>query len=114
MELATEVLQDVLQGEDDLTIGMDDIQRKVAEYFDIRLADMKSQKRPKNIAYPRQIAMYLSRTLTSSSLPAIGEAFGGRDHTTVLHAYKAVESRLQQDYNLKKVVATLTQRLKKS
>ncbi len=114
VELATEVLQDVLQGEDDLTIGMDDIQRKVAEYFDIRLADMKSQKRPKNIAYPRQIAMYLSRTLTSSSLPAIGEAFGGRDHTTVLHAYKAVESRLQQDYNLKKVVATLTQRLKKS
>ncbi len=114
VELATEVLQDVLQGEDDLTIGMDDIQRKVAEYFDIRLADMKSQKRPKNIAYPRQIAMYLSRTLTNSSLPAIGEAFGGRDHTTVLHAYKAVESRLQQDYNLKKVVATLTQRLKKS
>jgi len=113
VEMALEILQDILQGEEDLTIGMEDIQRKVAEYFDIRLADMKSQRRPKNIAFPRQVAMYLSRTLTKNSLPAIGEAFGGRDHTTVLHAYKAIESKLQQDYNLKKTVATLAQRLKK-
>ncbi len=114
VEMANDVLQDILQGEEDATINMEDIQRKVAEYFDIRLADMKSQKRPKNIAFPRQIAMYLARTLTKNSLPAIGEAFGGRDHTTVLHAYKSIESKLQQDYNLKKLVASLTQRLKKS
>ena len=114
VQMANDVLQDILQSEEDATIDMEDIQRKVAEYFDIRLADMKSQKRPKNIAFPRQVAMYLARTLTKSSLPAIGEAFGGRDHTTILHAYKAIESKLQQDYNLKKVVTTLTQRLKKS
>ncbi len=114
VEMASEVLADILQGEDDLTISIEDIQRKVAEQFDIRLADMKSQKRPSNIAFPRQVAMFLARTLTNSSFPAIGEAFGGRDHSTVLYAYKAIETKLKQDYNLKKTVATLTQRLKKS
>ena len=73
------------------TISIDTIQKHVAEHFDIRLADMTSRRRPENIAFPRQIAMYLSRQMTESSLNTIGEAFGGRDHGTVLHACPAGE-----------------------
>jgi chromosomal replication initiator protein len=69
----------------------------VAEHFDIRLADMTSKRRPENIAFPRQIAMYLARQMTESSLNTIGEAFGGRDHGTVLHACRLVKDRMEVD-----------------
>ena len=68
----------------------------MAEHFDVRLADMTSKRRPANIAFPRQIAMYLARELTKASLNEIGEAFGGRDHGTVLHACKLVKKRMKE------------------
>ncbi len=71
------------------------IQRRVAETYDLRLADMTSKRRPANIALPRMVAMYLSRRLTTSSLNEIGEAFGGRDHGTVLHANRTIEEKMK-------------------
>ena len=69
----------------------------MAEHFDVRLADMTSKRRPANIAFPRQIAMYLARELTKTSLTEIGEAFGGRDHGTVLHAHRLVKEKMLKD-----------------
>ena len=83
----------------------------MAEHFDIRLADMTSKRRPENIAFPRQIAMFLSRQMTESSLNAIGEAFGGRDHGTVLHACRLVKDRMEVDANVRQVVSYLEKQL---
>jgi chromosomal replication initiator protein len=112
IEVAAAVLGDIIGSEEAKTITMEAIQKKVAEYFDIRVSDMMSKKRPQSIAFPRQIAMYLARTLIGSSLPEIGEAFGGRDHTTVLHATKAIEARLKGDDGLRKIVTYLERHLK--
>jgi chromosomal replication initiator protein len=87
------------------------IQKKVAEHFDIRLADMTSKRRPYHIAFPRQIAMSLSRQLTESSLNTIGEAFGGRDHGTVLHACRLVQDRMQVDAQVRQTVTYLEKQL---
>jgi len=87
------------------------IQKTVAEYFDIRLADMTSRRRPANIAFPRQVAMYLSRKLTSHSLKEIGQSFGGRDHGTVIHAYKTVENMMDQDDSVSRAVQYLQKQL---
>ncbi len=92
-------------------ISIEVIQKKVAEHFDIRLADMTSKRRPENIAFPRQIAMFLSRQMTESSLSAIGEAFGGRDHGTVLHACRLVKDRMEVDANVRQVVSYLEKQL---
>jgi len=95
---ATEMLlQDVLmeQAQNQLTIEI--IQKRVADHYQIRHSDMTSKRRPNNIAIPRQIAMYLTRSLTKHSLQEIGEAFGGRDHGTVIHACKSVDNMLEQD-----------------
>ena len=105
------LLKDLLQHESPATVSIDVIQRKVAETFDIRLADMTSKRRPASIANPRMIAMYLSRKLTSNSLAEIGEAFGGRDHGTVLHAQKTVEARRQADPRLNQQVDQLINKL---
>ena len=83
----------------------------MAEHFDIRLADMTSKRRPENIAFPRQIAMYLSRQLTESSLNTIGETFGGRDHGTVMHACRLVKDRMEVDPNVRQVVSYLEKQL---
>ena len=82
-------------------LSKEDIQKKVADYYKIRVADMHSKSRPRVIAYPRQIAMYLSKKLTQKSYPEIGELFGGKDHTTVLHACKKIESdrRINEELN---------------
>ena len=89
------------------------IQKKVAEHFDIRLADMTSKRRPENIAFPRQVAMFLSRQMTESSLNTIGEAFGGRDHGTVIHACKAVDNMMDQDTSTRSSVDFLKAQLSK-
>jgi chromosomal replication initiator protein len=83
----------------------------VAEHFDLRLTDMSSKRRPENIAFPRQIAMYLARQLTESSLSVIGEAFGGRDHGTVLCACRLVKDRMEVDANVRQVVNYLEKQL---
>ena len=101
------LLREILHEEGRFSINIEVIQKKVAEHFDIRLADMTSKRRPENIAFPRQVAMFLSRQMTESSLSAIGEAFGGRDHGTVLHACRLVKDRMEVDANVRQVVSYL-------
>jgi chromosomal replication initiator protein len=101
------LLHEILHEEGRLSISIEAIQKKVAEHFDIRLADMTSKRRPENIAFPRQIAMYLARQMTGNSLSAIGDAFGGRDHGTVLHACRLVKDRMEVDANVRNTVVRL-------
>ena len=110
-EMVEGLLREVLHEEGRFTITIDAIQKKVAEHFDIRLADMTSKRRPENIAFPRQIAMYLSRQMTEGSLNTIGEAFGGRDHGTVLHACRLVKDRMEVDAHVRQVVSYLQKQL---
>lgn len=90
LEMTQEVLQDLLRA-NDRRVTVDEIQRQVADYFNIKLSDLLSSRRARQIARPRQVAMYLCKQLTSKSLPSIGRKFGGRDHTTVMHAVKRIE-----------------------
>jgi chromosomal replication initiator protein len=111
IEVVEGLLREILHEEGRQTISIEVIQKKVAEHFDIRLADMTSKRRPENIAFPRQIAMYLARQMTESSLNTIGEAFGGRDHGTVLHACRLVKDRMEVDSNVRQVVHYLEKQL---
>lgn len=90
LETTQEVLRDLLKA-NDRRVTIEDIQKRVAEYYSIKISDMQSARRSQNVARPRQVAMYLAKVLTSRSLPEIGRKFGGRDHTTVLHAVRKVE-----------------------
>lgn len=111
VDLAKEVLKDmIIEGEKKITIDL--IQKKVSEYFDIKLSDMRAKKRSKAIAYPRQVAMYLARQLTDYSLPEIGDQFGGRDHTTVIHACTKVEGDLKSKDGFKVLVGRLIESIK--
>ena len=101
------LLKDILQEEARRAISVEQIQKRVAEHFDVRIADMTSKRRPANIAFPRQIAMYLARELTKGSLSDIGEAFGGRDHGTVLHAHRLVKDRMRDDEKIRQTVSFL-------
>lgn len=96
LESTQEVLQDLLRSHD-RRITIDEIQRKVAEHFNIRLSDMHSARRARQVARPRQVAMYLAKQLTARSLPEIGRKFGGRDHTTVMHAVRKIEELSGED-----------------
>ncbi len=107
------LLRDLLREEASRQVTIDSIQKTVAEHFDIRLADMTSRRRPASIAFPRQVAMYLSRNLTKGSLMEIGEAFGGRDHGTVIHACKKVAERLKREPALKDTLGVLETRLRR-
>jgi chromosomal replication initiator protein len=105
------LLKDLLAEEARRSVTVEQIQKRVAEHFDVRFSDMTSKRRPKNIAFPRQIAMYLTRELTKMSLVEIGEAFGGRDHGTVLHAYRLVRDRMGDDDKVRQVVKFLGDQL---
>jgi chromosomal replication initiator protein len=111
LEMVEGLLRDILHEEGRHAISIEVIQKKVAEHFDIRLADMSSKRRPENIAFPRQIAMFLSRRMTQGSLSAIGEAFGGRDHGTVFHACRLVKDRMEVDSQVRGVVGHLETQL---
>jgi chromosomal replication initiator protein len=113
VETVEGLLHDVLHEEGRFSINIETIQKRVAEHFDIRLADMTSKRRPENIAFPRQIAMFLARQLTESSLNTIGEAFGGRDHGTVLHACRLVKDRMEVDSSVRQVVHYLEKQLQR-
>lgn len=108
IDLAKEVLKDLLK-EPKKLITVDFIQRCVAEEFGISLADMKLKRRNKTIVLPRQVAMYLSRELTDQSFPEIGEHFGGKDHTTVLHSYNKIKEEILGDNGLKEKINRITQ-----
>ncbi len=111
IEVVEGLLREILHEEGRYSISIDVIQKKVAEHYDIRLADMTSKRRPENIAFPRQVAMFLSRRMTETSLSAIGEAFGGRDHGTVLHACRLVKDRMEVDPHVRQVVSYLEKQL---
>ena len=99
-DLAEEALKDIIPNSRPRTVSILDIQKTVGEHYNIRLEDFTAKKRTRAIAFPRQIAMYLSRELTDSSLPKIGIEFGGRDHSTVIHAHEKISKLLKEDQNL--------------
>src|SRR5438477_524491 len=107
------LLKDILQEEARTSITIEQIQRRVAEHFDVRLADMTSKRRPASIAFPRQVAMYLARELTKSSLNEIGDAFGGRDHGTVLHACKLVKKRMKEQDSIRQTISFIDSALQR-
>lgn len=111
VDLASEALKDIISKKQGKNITINLIQDIVSSYFNLRIEDLKSQRRTRNVAYPRQIAMYLSRKLTDMSLPKIGEEFGGRDHTTVIHAYEKISDNLNTDENLQHTIETITKKL---
>ncbi len=115
LDLATaeHLLKDVLMEEAQNRLNIEGIQKRVADHYQIRHSDMTSKRRPNAIAFPRQIAMYLSRQLTRHSLQEIGEAFGGRDHGTVIHAVKTVENMMEQDDSVRGSVDFLKTQLSK-
>lgn len=110
IDLASEALKDIISNKQNKQITIELIQDVVASYFNIRIEDFKSARRTRNITYPRQIAMYLCRKLTDMSLPRIGEEFGGRDHTTVIHAYEKISGALKEDDELKYTIKEITKR----
>ncbi|XZG70276.1 chromosomal replication initiator protein DnaA [Chitinibacteraceae bacterium HSL-7] len=111
VETAREALRDILAA-GNRQISVENIQKTVADYYKIKIADMHSKKRTRDVARPRQIAMALTKEITQMSLPAIGEAFGGRDHTTVLHACRTVEDLRQNDTDLAHQYGLLLQMLR--
>jgi chromosomal replication initiator protein len=96
LDMAQESLADILR-QSERKVTMDEIMRKTCDYFNVRMSDMLSPKRSRNIARPRQMAMYLAKHLTSRSYPEIGKRFGNRDHTTVIHAVRKIEELKGQD-----------------
>jgi len=110
-DLATEALKDIISNSHSEEVNIPRIKEKVSSIFNIKMEDFNSKKRTRSIAYPRQIAMYLSRELTDLSLPKIGEEFGGRDHTTVIHAYDKVSKEIEADedikYKINKIISDL-------
>ncbi|WP_223702792.1 chromosomal replication initiator protein DnaA [Sutcliffiella deserti] len=111
-DLAAEALKDIIPSSKPRMVTILDIQKTVGEEYNVRLEDFKAKKRTKSVAYPRQIAMYLSRELTDFSLPKIGEEFGGRDHTTVIHAHEKISRLVQTDTSLQKQIKAISEQLK--
>lgn len=110
IDLVREALKDLLALQDRL-VSIDNIQRVVAEYYKIKISDLNSKRRSRSVARPRQVAMYLAKDLTNHSLPEIGDAFGGRDHTTVLHACRKIKELLESDADIREDVKNLLRTL---
>ncbi|MFC0471556.1 chromosomal replication initiator protein DnaA [Halalkalibacter kiskunsagensis] len=112
-DLAAEALKDIIPNSKPKILTIIDIQKLVGEHYHVKLEDFKAKKRTKSVAFPRQIAMYLSRELTDASLPKIGSEFGGRDHTTVIHAHEKISKLLATDQELQEKVQELMDLLRK-
>lgn len=110
VELAQEVLHNTLRGAR-REVTIEGIQKTICDYFNIKPADLKAKRRTKDIALPRQVAMYLSRKYTSTSFPAIGTKFGGRDHSTVIHASKTIEKKIKEDPHMQETIQKLERSL---
>ncbi|MEO1688949.1 MAG: chromosomal replication initiator protein DnaA, partial [Pseudomonadota bacterium] len=110
LDMAQECLADILRATD-RKVTIDEIQRKVAAHYALRMNDLLSPRRSRSVARPRQIAMYLSKTLTSKSLPEIGRRFGGRDHTTVIHACRTIEKLKETDSQMAEDIELLRRML---
>jgi chromosomal replication initiator protein len=111
IDLASEALKDIISNKQSKQVTIELIQDIVSSYFNLRVEDFKSARRTRNVAFPRQIAMYLCRKLTDTSLPKIGEEFGGRDHTTVIHAYEKISTNLKEDESLQNTINELTKKI---
>ena len=111
-DLAAEALKDIIPSSKPRVVTILDIQKIVGDQYSIKLEDFKAKKRTKSVAFPRQIAMYLSRELTDFSLPKIGEEFGGRDHTTVIHAHEKISKMIQSDSQMERRIKELQDMLK--
>jgi chromosomal replication initiator protein len=111
LELAQEVLRHVLEHEEK-AVTLEQIQKFVAEYYQLKLAELKSRNNSKSVAMPRQIAMYLCKSLTHASLPEIGRSFGGKHHSTVIHSIKKIEDLRKRDQNFNSLINTLMQSFK--
>jgi chromosomal replication initiator protein len=107
------LLRDIFQEQARRAVTIDQIQRKVAETFDLRLADMTSKRRLASIAFPRQIAMFLSREMTNSTLTEIGDSFGGKDHGTVIHACKLIKRRMEEDERTRHMIRSIETQLQR-
>jgi chromosomal replication initiator protein len=112
VEIAQQQLKDVFASPRQANMSIDIIQRVVAEYFSLSPNDLKSKKRTQNIVYPRQLAMYIAREITEYSTTEIGQAFGGRDHTTVMHACQKIEERIKTDPTASSMIQTLIRMIK--
>lgn len=111
LDFTIQILKDILPPVSKKPITINLIQETVADFFGLKVEDLKAKKRTREVAFPRQIAMYLTREITDLSLPKIGEGFGGRDHTTVLHACEKISSDLKNDETLKSILNELSNRL---
>lgn len=111
IELTRQVLKNLLKKKEPKFITVESIQKEVAGFFDLRIQDLKSEKKQKNIAIPRQIAMFLSRKYTGSSFPEIGDKFGGKDHSTVIHAVRKIENLLGKDISLTKSINSISKKV---
>jgi chromosomal replication initiator protein len=112
VELAQEALKDIIPSSKPKMITIYDIQKIVSDYYGIKVDELKGRKRTKSVVLPRQIAMYLSREMTDLSLPKIGEEFGGKDHTTVIHAHEKIQQALLEDHAIQKVIKEVSTRIK--
>jgi chromosomal replication initiator protein len=110
VELAKEVLQNTLKG-NQREVTVESIQKTICDYFNLKVGDLKAKRRTKNIALPRQLAMYLCRKYTSTSFPSIGNKFGGRDHSTVIHATKTIEKKIKADPQMSATIEKLEKNL---
>jgi chromosomal replication initiator protein len=110
LEMARDVLKDILI-ERNRELSVEEILKKVSLHFNIKVSDIKSAKRLKAVVLPRQIAMYISRQLTSSSYPEIGDRFGGKDHSTIIHAIRKIEKLMEEDFQLKSTIENLKKEL---
>ncbi len=111
LDLAKEVLKNIVKNQDNRLVTIESIQKEVANFFGMRVQDLKSERKQKNIAVPRQITMYLARRYTGASYPEIGEKFGGKDHSTVIHAVKKIEKLLGNDLSMTKNVDSLSRKI---
>ncbi len=114
LQLAQDVLKDVFPHSDSARVSIEEIQRLVSDRFSLSVSELCGDRRSQNIVYPRQVAMYLSRELTDSSLPKIGREFGGRDHTTVIHATSKISRLMKEDRSVWDLVQDLTRRIKQA
>ena len=111
LSLAQDVLRNVLQ-HDERAVTIEVIQKFVADYYQLKLAELKSRNNSKSVAMPRQIAMYLCKALTNASLPEIGKSFGGKHHSTVIHSIRKIEDLRQRDGDFNTLINTLSESLR--
>ncbi|HAO92305.1 MAG TPA: chromosomal replication initiator protein DnaA, partial [Deltaproteobacteria bacterium] len=107
LPMAREALKNLLKEKEEKVLTMDEIQKAVAAYYDIKPSDLKSKRRHRTVAFPRQIAMFIARTYGSFSFPEIGSAFGGKDHSTAIHAVKKIEKEVPESSELKQAIKAL-------